>query len=876
MRTLILTLVITTQTLFTYSQCLKGKITDPSGNPIPYATVYAKDVSKGTTSNIEGNYTLDLPKGNHKLTIRYLGYKTKEIEIVCSEITKELDIILEEQLYKIPEVRILASGEDPAYSIMRKAVAMSYYYLNQVEEYDCRVYIKGSGKFENIPRLMKKTLKKEGIEEGKVMIMENITDLNFKLPDIIEQNVISMRSTIEGNDESPMDYITLSLYNDIDGIISPLSRDAFTYYKFQLDASFYDQDYLVHKIKVIPRREGYDLYSGHIYIVEGFWHLHSAELLVEQKMFKIKINQVYSPVNEEVWMPISHNFDIEAGAMGFDVRFKYIASVSNYKVKLNSKLDHSVYRNMLVETKAEMDEINRISGESENEIKELVQKEDLTKKESRKLKKLIRKDIDAKEEKEKDLEIKDNNINNIEDSALLRSVEYWDSIRPIPLTVDEFEGYKIKDSIQHRMETDSTFRDSVENKDSKFKWGKVLTGGTFRFAEGKHRFSYGGIFDFDHVNYNTVEGIQAGMEFTYTYRTDSGKYFRLNHDMDYAFGRERMTNDFHLMYRYNGIKRGYLFADGGRTTIDFDKNTGITENLNLITTLFLKENHLKLYQKDYFALAHRIDIINGLDFLTRLEYAQRKQLSNHSDYYFWNPFDNEFTANLPPVDNFDEALAGDHNATIVDFRLRYTPEYYYRIDDGVKWYWHSRFPTFTLHYYKGINDLFNSDVDFDRLELSVSQRKSIRKIGTLRYNATAGSFLNTNKVYFADYKHFGTNSPFIISASEGNIFRLMDYYENSTINNYFELHASLNNDRIILKRLPVLNKTLMNETLYFNYLSVSGNKQYYEFGYGLNQIFLMFNAEIFVGFKGTQHEYTGIKIGIPFVGRNGDSITIGG
>ena len=111
-------------------------------------------------------------------------------------------------------------------------------------------------------------MKKEGLEEGKVMIMENITDLNFKLPNIIEQNTISMRSTMEGNDESPMGYITLSLYNDIDGIISPLSRDAFTYYKYQLDASFYDHDYLVHKIKVIPRREGFDLYSGHIYIVE--------------------------------------------------------------------------------------------------------------------------------------------------------------------------------------------------------------------------------------------------------------------------------------------------------------------------------------------------------------------------------------------------------------------------------------------------------------------------------------------------------------------------------------------------------------------------------------------------------------------------------
>ncbi len=834
MKRVTLTLLIITLGYFSYSQCIEGKISDSSGNPIPYATVYASDVSLGTTSNLEGNYTLDLPEGKHKLTIRYLGYKTRELEVNCLGTKQTLDITLEEQLYKIPEVRILASGEDPAYSIMRKAVAMSYYYLNQVEEYDCRVYIKGSGKFENIPRLMKKTLKKEGLEEGKVMIMESITDLNFKLPDIVEQNVLSMRSTIEGNDESPMDYITISLYNDIDGIISPLSRDAFSYYKFQLVASFYDQDYLVHKIKVIPRREGFDLYSGHIYIVEGFWHLHSAELLVEQKMFKIKINQVYSPVNNEVWMPISHNFDIEAGAMGFDVKFKYVASVSNYKVKLNSKLDHSLYQNMLVETKENMDEINRLSGAEQKEIKELVQKDDLTKKESKKLKKLIRDDIDKTESKKKDLEIKDNSINNIEDSALLRSVQYWDSIRPIPLTVDELDSYKIKDSIQLRMETDTTYRDSVKHEEKKFHWGNIFTGGGHRFAEGKHRFYYGGLIDMGHINYNTVDGLKYGMDFSYIYRNDStGKYFRLSHDIDYAFGRERMTNDFSLMYRYNGIKRGYIYLNGGRKTSDFDASTGITENLNLITTLFLKENYLKLYQKDYFSIAHRIDVTNGLDFLVDFEYAERKKLDNHCDFYVSDPFDNEFTSNIPWGDNSNTNLVNDHTASTLRLRVRYTPEYYYRINDKVKWYYHSRFPTFSLTYIKGIHNMFGSDVDFDKVEFGISQARSIRRLGRFVYNLKAGSFLNDNKVYFADYKHFGTNTPFLIGTDEGSIFRLLDYYDYSTSQSYFEGHARLTNDRIILKRLPVLNKTLMNETIYFNYLSTTGNKPYYEFGYGL-------------------------------------------
>ena len=874
MRKTVLVILVSIISFNVYPQCIEGKITNPSGKPVSYATVYAASISKGTTSNIEGNYKLDMPAGSHKITIRYLGYKTKELEVSCAGAVQKLDIILEEQLYKIPEVRILASGEDPAYSIMRKAIAMSYYYLNQVEEYNCRIYLKGTGKFVSIPRLMKKTLKKEGIEEGGSIVMENITDLHFTLPDVVEENTISMRSTMGDNDASPMGYITLSLYNDIDGIISPLSRDAFAYYKFQLDASFYDQDYLVHKIKIIPRRQGYDLYSGHIYIVEGFWHLHSAELLVEQKMFKVKINQVYAPVGDDVWMPVSHDFDINASGMGFEVKLKYIASVSDYKVKLNTNLDHSVYKSLLADSKESANEINEVIQEQKDKMQELIQKDYLTKKESRKLKKLVKEDVSKSIPEKKDLEIK--NLNNVEDSALLRSVVYWDSIRPIPLTIDEFDSYKDKDSIQLRMETDTTFKDSLERDDKKFKWSKLLMGGSYNY-DGGHQFRYGGLIDLGHINFNTVDGLKYGMEFRYTYRSDStGKYFSINQNADYAFAREQVWSNISMYYRYNGLNRASISINGGRKISDFDSKTGITENLNMITTLFLKENYLKLYQKDYIGIGHNIDIVNGLSLYTGFEYAQRRELFNNSDFYFYDPFKNDFTSNIPPVDNCNTDLVKDHNASILSVGISYTPEYYYRINKGVKWNTNSRFPTFRLNYTKGIKGLLNSDVDFDQLEVSVKQGLHIRRLGGFSYKLTAGSFLNSNDIYFADYKHFGTNTPFLIGSSERNIFRLLDYYGYSSDKSYFEGYARLENDRILLKRLPILNKTLMREAIYINYLATTGNTPYYEVGYGLNQIFLMFNVEVFAGFKGSKHEYTGIKIGIPFVGRRGTSITVGG
>jgi len=45
------------------AQSLSGKITSADGNPIPFASVYVKNSTLGTTSNLKGVYQLkNLPK----------------------------------------------------------------------------------------------------------------------------------------------------------------------------------------------------------------------------------------------------------------------------------------------------------------------------------------------------------------------------------------------------------------------------------------------------------------------------------------------------------------------------------------------------------------------------------------------------------------------------------------------------------------------------------------------------------------------------------------------------------------------------------------------------------------------------------------------
>ena len=141
----------------TFGQGISGMITDANGHPLPYTNIFVPELKKGTTSNAEGNYFLALPRGDWKMEFRNIGYATHEENIRVAEQNIRLDVVLPERKYRIGEIKVLASGEDPAMYVMRRAIAMAPYYKSQVSEYNSMVYLKGSGRFGRIPRLLRKT-----------------------------------------------------------------------------------------------------------------------------------------------------------------------------------------------------------------------------------------------------------------------------------------------------------------------------------------------------------------------------------------------------------------------------------------------------------------------------------------------------------------------------------------------------------------------------------------------------------------------------------------------------------------------------------------------------------------------------------------------
>jgi len=60
---------------------ISGTVTDDTGEPLPFANVYVEGTTVGTTTDIDGNYTLKVPEGASNIRVSYTGYADQALAI---------------------------------------------------------------------------------------------------------------------------------------------------------------------------------------------------------------------------------------------------------------------------------------------------------------------------------------------------------------------------------------------------------------------------------------------------------------------------------------------------------------------------------------------------------------------------------------------------------------------------------------------------------------------------------------------------------------------------------------------------------------------------------------------------------------------------
>ena len=863
---------------------ISGTIKDTNGTPIPFATIYVKELGTGTTSNIEGKYVYRLSAGTYNITFQSIGYETVVKRIKIDNGFVETAIVLKEQTYELAQVEVTSGGRDPAYTIMRKAIAKAKYHTNQLNSYQTQVYIKGSGRLIDSPFFLRKVIAKEGVDSSFAFTTESVNEVTYTRPNTYKEKVISVytQGDPDNANVSPNSFINASFYEpDIGGVISPLSPKAFGYYKFIYEGFFVDRGIEIDKIRVIPRSRGDNVFEGTINIVDGDWAIHSLDLKTYKSGLEISAKQVYAPIEEKAWLPISLQFKIYGKYFGFKFEANYLASLSDYKIELNPDLEYEVE---VIDEAVEKELAKEIEASKNAKIEDiegrLSQGKEVTRKELRKMLKEYEKE-EQKEQEEP--EVIENYAFEIDSMAAKRDSIYWENIRPVPLTKLESRGYAVIDSMEVA-DKEEAKKDSLgvrkNKKKAGFELGDLLFGGSYG-KKDKGRFYIKSAINT--LQFNTVEGynFQYGVGYRKDFKNKNRWY--LEGRTRYGFSRKKLNYLFESGLNFKRKKATYMNASigsegstvntnghegtsqlklsGGKYIYQYNPDNPIHPLINTFTSLLSENNFMKLYEKQFVKLDFSKTINREWNVTAAAEWSDRSTLQNNTSHVYFDKDTRDYTANIPF--NFETSADFEpHQATILSFGIQGKPWQKYRIRNGKKLVIANSSPTLSLNGRQGI---YHSDADvgnFTHVELGFQHHFNVGYRGSMDVKVNAGVFANQDQMQFPDYKHFLGNQTIFSTTDPVGSFRLLDYYAYSTNDAYLNAHVHYQFRKFLATQIFEARMLGIKENLFVNYLNTDFSQNYFELGYGIDNIARVFRLELVSSFQDGKYQDFGVRIGI--------------
>jgi len=730
---------------------IRGTVTDDKGNPFPFVSVFEENTYAGTTTNEQGKYQLNVKEiGGNIITFQYLGYKTKKITVLAATRIVNIDVSLQEESFALNEV-IIDPKNNPANAIIKSAIAHKKENSDKTGRYTADYYSKGMFKVKDLP---KKILGKkvdlgddmasnlDSTGTGILYLSETISKVTFEKPNKLKEKIIA--SKISGNNRGySYNTAALSTYDFYDNtldfdvkLISPIADNAFNYYKYKLESTFYDDNnQQINKIKVTPKRDKEPVFEGYIYIVDDSFAIYAIDLDIKGYRMKneftetMTLKQSFSyNTKNKIWSKNAQTLSFNAGIFGvkFSGNFNYV--YSNYEFP--DSFDKKTFGNEIVAF-----------------------------------------DLNA----------------NKKDDA------FWNEIRPIPLTIEESSDYAKKDSLQ-TIRKSKKYTDSIDAKNNKFKVWDILLGYDYKNTFKKYSFDYKGLLNISSLSFNTVQGFNLDSGFSFRkWDEEKGTNTSISTTFNYGFSDERFRAIGQFSHRFNTINYATIWGSGGVKTTQFNSAEPISKFVNSISSLFFKDNYMKLYNLEFAEINYGQDVANGINLTGKIGYEQRKPLFNTTDYSFFKK-DDIYSSNNPLAPNDFTTPAFDQHhlfKALVTTRINFGNKYISR-PDGRYNFKNDKYPTVYLAFEKAFA-ASEKKYEYERIGASVQYDLSLGNKGLLGTNFRAGKFFNAENISFIDYRHFNGNQTHIGTSDRYlNVFNMMPYYANSTNDSYFEMHTEYN------------------------------------------------------------------------------------
>jgi hypothetical protein len=791
---------------------IHGKTLDEKHQSLPFSTITVKELNKKVVSNGNGDYSIELNPGTYTFVCQHVGYATVTKEIRVHEKEQVHNFHLTPNELTLTEIVIKSGVEDPAYAIIRNAIKERSYNGKKAGAYSCEAYIKGLIRTNDYPNsLFGQTIDFEDGDTSKkkiIFLSESISDIYVNEP--IETKVVVKSTRVSGqtNGLGLATPFLLSFYDNIvalpksfnpRGFISPIADGALAFYNYKYLGAFYENNVMINKILVTPKRSFEPLFKGYIQIIENTWNIHSLSLSLDKQSLlefadKIKIEQQYEKVEFDTWMLSSQTLYPEVRFLGFDAGGYFTTLFSKYQI--NKKFEKKEFGKVL---------------------------------------------------------LKYDSLSN------KKPLDYWDKARPIPLLTDEVNDFRKKDSLEKRRE-DPDYLDSLDRRQNKINpFGLIVNGQTLINRNKKMNYTYDPLLK--SLSYNTVEGLalqlSGSVEKNYTGRNQ----LTFTPVLRYGVTNKHFNAFLRTNYRFGKKYVNSITTSFGSRIYQFNNANPIPQIMNTFATILSGNNYMKLYQANFFQMTYQKGLGDGLEFTGFINYQDRIPLVNTDTNYAWGSsrIFNKFTPNYPT--EIVSQPMNPHQAFVVGFRISFKPgTKYIELPDRVISSF-SRTPTFSLQYTKGIKNVLGSDSEFDKWRFSITGDINFKLGGEFKYRFETGGFINAKAVEVPDYNHFIGNltrksTPYVES------FQVAPFYALSNKEKIFlQLNGEYRLNGLLTNKIPLIRRLNLRVVTGANTIWLR-DKNYTEVFVGVDNILKLFRVDYVWGMGKTVMPQNGIKIGI--------------
>ncbi|PZP42748.1 MAG: hypothetical protein DI598_16600, partial [Pseudopedobacter saltans] len=791
---------------------------------VAYASIFTKN-GIGTTADAHGKYKLNLTPGEYNITCQFIGYQQISKKITVADKDQTLDFELKPIESDLESVVIQSSKKDPSNKIIQNAIRMKPQYRSPLDSFTCDVYIKMQMQSRSLPKKVffkkieeedKKDMGVDSTGKGMLYLSESITRYAYKKPKQSKLSVISGRES--GSNGYGFNFPTfIQFYNDnvqilstvgSRGFVSPIADAAFHYYNFSYIGSFTENGIKIHRIRLRPKRKYEPLFDGEINITDGDWRIYNIDVIVTKESQLQLLDTIHI---QQEQTSIGKNVWEPSKLV---VHFSFdVLGFNMYGDALN------VYSKYDTVPQFPKNYFNNVVAQYEKDVNK-------------------------------------------------KSINYWDSIRPIQLTQEETLNYVQRDSIYHKeqsLKNNKEHQDSIFRKREQLTVSKIIWDGYYKGFRNDSGIALNGLTIapiLPRLQYNTVEGVSLNSTVTWTHRFKNNLLFvsphirygfsngHLNPDMRITWQKRRDSTFATKAYRYWSIS-------GGKRLSQYNNANPISPLANAIHTLFWGQNYMKLYENVYTNIAFAKGYESGFEWSAFARYENRTYVENSA--FISAAKHPEFTPNYPT-----ELLSSpfvENKALIVGIGLRYQPGQRYIQYPNYKSSIGSKMPTFSLSYQKGLDNVLSSTSNFDKWSAGIENTNDFKLGGIFKYKFDIGGFLNKKNVAVQDFVHFNGNQT-IFAAPYLNSFQLAHYYANSTtasfyVNGHIEHHFN----GMLTNKIPLFKKLNWNLVAGSNAFYVNTDNNYIEAFMGLENIFKVIRVDFIQSFSNGRESQFGVRLG---------------